>query len=495
MIFKFKLYQLFAYFLIALGFIFSIFQFAYNRSLWLDEASLALNIIDKSPAELLKPLDFNQVAPILYLQITKLFSILIPDSEYGLRLFSLICYLLSLILIYKLSNILIKNKYVRLLTLAFFVFNPLILYFSNEVKQYMGDVFVVVLFLFLTLKSYLKIRIKYIIISIIGAICIFLSNITIVIMIGVGLSLFYLDFIKYRRIKIKYFISLTLVWLVSFTFYYFLFIDGHPTKEIMVNYWNNSNAFLPANPFRIEFYLFSFQKLKMISNHINIFPNIIYLNVFLFCSLTLAALWTLLTKKKWDIILILFIPILVHLLLSAFQLYPFHLRLILYTFPLFFIVLPIGLEAVINRSFFLYPKLSKVIILSVIILMGLSFFNTELPIKNEEIKQAIDFIERNKKAEDKIYIYYGARRSFEYYTKSGFVHFNNHITFGSSSRAKKQDYLEEIYKLEGDYWFLFSHVAKDEETYIIYSLDSLGFMRKNSFMTTGASAYLYEINH
>ncbi len=56
--------------LIALfGVIIAFIQYVSNKSLWLDEAMLALNIINRDYSELLLPLDSIQVAPILFLLI------------------------------------------------------------------------------------------------------------------------------------------------------------------------------------------------------------------------------------------------------------------------------------------------------------------------------------------------------------------------------------------------------------------------------------------
>ena len=62
----------------AVGIILPCIQYIFNRSLWLDEATLSLNIVGKSALELLHPLDYLQVAPVLFLEISKLFYMLLP---------------------------------------------------------------------------------------------------------------------------------------------------------------------------------------------------------------------------------------------------------------------------------------------------------------------------------------------------------------------------------------------------------------------------------
>ena len=64
------------YLIIFIGAFLAIYQFIFNRSLWLDEASLALNIISKDFIGLTKPLDYDQVAPIGFLFIERI-SVLI----------------------------------------------------------------------------------------------------------------------------------------------------------------------------------------------------------------------------------------------------------------------------------------------------------------------------------------------------------------------------------------------------------------------------------
>jgi hypothetical protein len=58
--------------LLLAGIGFRLIQFFTARSLWLDESMLGLNIASRSLGELLRPLDYNQVAPPLFLWLGRL---------------------------------------------------------------------------------------------------------------------------------------------------------------------------------------------------------------------------------------------------------------------------------------------------------------------------------------------------------------------------------------------------------------------------------------
>ncbi len=81
---------------IGIGIAMRIWFYVYNRSMYRDEAALALNIVNRSFAGLFKPLSNDQGAPTGFLTLEKLVVTIMGNSEYSLRLVPLIASILSL---------------------------------------------------------------------------------------------------------------------------------------------------------------------------------------------------------------------------------------------------------------------------------------------------------------------------------------------------------------------------------------------------------------
>jgi uncharacterized membrane protein len=75
------------YLIIGLGIVVRATQYFANRSLWLDEAFLALNIVQRSFTELWRPLSHDQVAPLGFLMAEKLAIVCLGNHAYALRFF------------------------------------------------------------------------------------------------------------------------------------------------------------------------------------------------------------------------------------------------------------------------------------------------------------------------------------------------------------------------------------------------------------------------
>jgi len=128
------------------GAILRIAEYAEGRSLWLDETLLSLNVIERSWAGLLAPLDYQQGAPIGFLLLQKAAVLVAGSGEYGLRLIPFLAGIATLVFGWLLARRWLgpEGGLVALGLLA--LCDPLI-YFSAEAKQYGVDACVAVVLL------------------------------------------------------------------------------------------------------------------------------------------------------------------------------------------------------------------------------------------------------------------------------------------------------------------------------------------------------------
>jgi hypothetical protein len=136
-------------FLVA-GIGFRLVQYFANRSLWLDESMLALNIASRSAGALLRPLDYNQVAPPLFLWLGRLSIVLGGTNEMALRAWPMLAALAVLPLLALVAYRLLGPAG-GLVAIALASLSPTLVFYANEAKPYGNDAFVTVLVLAATL--------------------------------------------------------------------------------------------------------------------------------------------------------------------------------------------------------------------------------------------------------------------------------------------------------------------------------------------------------
>ena len=126
-----------------------LYQYVGNRELWTDELLLFQAIHNKDYLDL-SILGNNQVAPILFIYLTKLLleiSFLIDFFELNLilRFLPFIASLISVLLFYKICQKFFCNQ-VLIFGIFIFATSPNLIYYSQEFKQYSLDVFFVNIF-------------------------------------------------------------------------------------------------------------------------------------------------------------------------------------------------------------------------------------------------------------------------------------------------------------------------------------------------------------
>lgn len=109
--------------------------------LWDDESFLCVNFIGRNYADLLRPLDYHQVAPVLFLWIERTAVVWLGFSEYVLRLIPFVCSIASLFLFRRVAGQLLSGPALLIAVAVFAVSYPGIRY-SAEAKPYGTDMFV-----------------------------------------------------------------------------------------------------------------------------------------------------------------------------------------------------------------------------------------------------------------------------------------------------------------------------------------------------------------
>ncbi len=483
---------------LALGIAIPLVQFIFNRSLWYDEAMLGLNLVNRSPADLLKPLDLLQVAPVLFLEVEKLFLWCWPGSETGLRVFPLLCSFMSLFLFHGILKKVLTSKIAILCALSLYVFDSILVYYSSEVKQYMSDVLVATVTSYLILLDDNNSRLRFVLLAVDGVVCLFLSNIAPIVLVCAGLYLL-LEMASSRRKYLFPLVSLALIWGAAFAVYYLAFISGHPAKEGMVEYWTARDGFLPLNPMNRQFYAFIFHALVGVFQYA-LRPTLAAALRFGVYPLLLSLLFVwglvrLAVKRRGGQILLFVLPLVVHLVLSGFRLYPWSTRLILYAVPGLIVVVASALDGMAETGLYRrYLRPFRLVALGLPLVALITFLGEGFPFQHEELKESLAFIRSHASQADGIYVYNGATPAFQYYHQTGRGVILKSIVQGGTHKEDKSAYLAELHAIDGRCWLLFSHVYQQEDQFIIASMHAEGYEPVSTFTTVGSSAYLFEFH-
>ncbi|MCG8443807.1 MAG: hypothetical protein MI723_18560 [Caulobacterales bacterium] len=117
-----------------------LWNFAGGRSIWLDEATMVLNLLELRWSALLDQLHFDAIAPIGWLALEKLIYAAWPDIDYALRLTSLVFGVGAVVMFWRLSRNIVSPP-AALLALALFGFATNLIRYSAMVKPYILDAF------------------------------------------------------------------------------------------------------------------------------------------------------------------------------------------------------------------------------------------------------------------------------------------------------------------------------------------------------------------
>lgn len=483
--------------IVALGILLRLRQYFADRSLWVDEASLALNIVNRSFGGLTRPLDYNQGSPVGFLFIEKFFVLIFGNNEYSLRLFPLASGLLSIYLIWRIVREQI-GIYGRFAVLMIAISPPLI-YYSSELKQYSSDVMFSLLIVYLAtfcLRGSPKIG-NYISLGIAGMVSIWVSHPSVFVLAGTGLILVFKCLNEKTYKQLVPILGMGALWALMLGMTYFISLRYLMANTYLKDYWINN--FVPIPPWsNLDWYPKAFSSL--LGNIASSFEQSYWSWLCFF--LVLFGFVSYFSKNR-NIALLLFAPFPLTLLASALQRYPFGGRLIFFLVPFIVLFMSNGLS-LIYELFVRWNHRSGLLVYGIIALLLLGIPGYEAtqnfisPPMEEHIKPVLEYIQANDQAGDTIYVYSGSVTPFRYYAPFYGLDLDTTTVIEGSGGVNR--FLRDLNELDGRnrIWFIFTHVigcgycTGDKLQFYVQSLDEHG-TQMDDFHAPGADVFLYDL--
>ena len=325
---------------------------------------LALNIVNRDFGELFQPLDYDQGAPIGFMLVEKTFNLIFGRNEFSLRLFPLLIGLASLWMFYLLLKRITSGAGFWV-ALALFAFNPRLIYYSSEVKQYIVDVTVTIALLLCALPLFQQASRKaFATLAFAGALALWFSHPSLFVLAGIGLALFIMYLQKHDFAALRSTIGMGVLWLADLAFLYSLTLSDLRNNSYMHAYWQD--AFAPMPPWSDwSWYLTAFQKNMDTQFGFSYAVGLIFI-------LMLAG-WVVLFIQKRAFAIMLAGILFFTLLASSLGLYPVLERMGLFLVPIGILLIGKSMEIPAQR-------LSAYPIVSTIVLLALSGFVIYAPI-------------------------------------------------------------------------------------------------------------------
>lgn len=477
-----------AWTIVAFGALLRIAQYAFNRSLWVDESFLALNIVERSFGGLTQPLFHNQAAPIGFLWLEKLAVLVFGSSELSLRLVPLLASLVSLVLFLFVARRVLA-KAAAPVALALFAVSDQLIYYASEVKQYESDVAVALGLLLAALwaAELPELRPRAIaVLAIAGAAGVWLSHPAIFVLAGVGLTLGVAALIARNWGRVWRLGAVGAFWLANFALAYAVSLGGMAENAKRQRFWDTS--FMPMPPglgwFKTTF-------LTVLEDPVGLTPAKLALALF-----AAGSIWLVVFERERFFLLL--SPMLLCLVASGLRKYPFGDRLVLFLVPVFVLVTVKTVEAAATRGGRFGRVLAVVMAVALLVQPSTTAARAlASPRTHEELKPVLAYVRDHRQPDDAIYVYYGAQVPMRYYGPR-FGLGPDQYTLGRNSRRDPGKYREQLDALRGRprVWIILSHTTErrgvDEKRYFVEYLDGIG-RRIDQIEAPGSSALLYDL--
>jgi hypothetical protein len=495
--------------LLVIGILLRLWQYLSGPSLWIDEAALARNIIDRPVRALFAPLDYAQVAPPGFLLLQKAVVLTVGSSEYALRLLPLLCGIAALLIFARLAHYLLDD-WAAPFAAGMFALGAPFVFLASQMKQYSGDILasVVVLAAAAWMRQQPGDIRRSVTVGLVGGVAVFFSQPACFIVAGIGTSLAVLYMLERPRQPMGPLAVIGIMWGLAFSLAIVLGLRAMSPTDRLYMHWYWGGGFWPVPPRTASDLWWPFEQLTYAFGAFGSGPRrtnggLNYPWSPLFAVMLLMGLFAT-WKKRRDVALFLVVPALLTLAASAFQLYPFTGRVLTFLEPGFLLATAAGAQYVLD----IWPNRLRPATPALLAILGGSPVFAAVrglpPERIEHIRPLVATVADRIEPRDAIYVYYGAGQAVLYYAPT-FGLARSDLTIGRCSIANPREYLRDVDRFRGRprVWILASHLIREtgELQTLTGYLDVIGRRVDTMIVpaTTGLPAqaahlYLYDLS-
>jgi hypothetical protein len=479
--------------LVALAVLLRVRQYLFNRSLWLDEAMLAVNIVYRGLAGLLKPLVNNQSAPPGFLLVEKVFLHVFGNHDYVLRLFPLLASVAAILVMAWLARR-VFHGWVGLLALGFFAFSWPATYYASELKQYGSDLLfsLIIVAAAWSCSAPGASRRHWLALLAAGTLGLWMSHPALFTIAAATVVLACANLLDKNLRHLAWLSLAGIFWLLNFICLYLVSLRHSAANSILNAYWHAS--FMPWPPWMDLGWFCRSGRLVM--------EKLLHVPLWLGAAVMAIGIFSLF-RRDWKKAALLLLPVLGALAASGLEKYPFYTRFLLFAMPMFGIILAAGMQCVHELARRCFPRAGLVFSAAIVIMIffqpvALSMRRFVHPENRNDIKPVMKFLSYNLLPQDVIYVHRGSRSPFGYYARSFGIR-PRQAVIGSWAKKSAKKLREDVMKLQGRsrVWFLFASVpARNglKEEKILLQLFRRNGVQHVQFSATGANVYLFDLS-
>lgn len=496
---------------VALGAILRLARYGLNRSLWIDEAFIALNVIHRSLGHLMDPLSYFQGAPPGFLALEKASVGALGTGEHALRLWPLLAGLASLPLFLVLARRLLDPVAALLAVVAFAVSGPLIDY-ATQVKPYEGDVLAAIVLL---LAAWTCIdrgpsARRLVLLAAAGIVSQWISFAALIILPAVLVAIAWPDALERRWRRLAALGAVAASWVVSAALLWE--VSLRHLVSLRISPTNPSTGYVPRGPLDVTWYADSIVSLFRTTVGV---PRPLAGAGLLVLLVGVVALW----RRRREAVVLLVMPIATAVLAATVQAYGFGSRFSLFLVPSILLLMAAGIRAMLPAE---RRGVAAAGLIAVVMVVGgmvaIAYRSVTAP-SHEEITPVLAYVAKHRRPGDTVFVDYWAQYAFAYYApRYGFP-----TAPADQTKAPAGGYAPALRSLPpglligpyqgyftrglrgldalrraGRVWVIFSHerVGRriDEETFYRIALNRIGRVRAQ-VQAPGAAAYLYVPRH